>query len=140
MRLPRGMTSELDDSDVITEFTSAGLKTYGYKTDQGKVCCKVRGYTLNVRASRQLNYDVMKQNLLDELTQPLDERRNANVVNPNFFWKPSHQTLNFITRTKRYGLVFDKRLVDPNTFMLLISLWIHGHRTQFFPYLKVHVI
>ena len=134
------MTSELDNGDLITEFASSGLKNFGYKTSQGKICYKVKEYTLNVRASRQLSYDVMKQNLLDELTQPLDERRKVNVVNPNFFWKPSHQTLKVITRTKRYGLVFDKRLVDPNTFMSLISLWIHGHRTQFFPYLKVHVI
>ena len=62
------MTNELDDGDFITAFTSAGRKNYGYKTNQGKVCCKVRGLTLNVPASRQLTYDVMKQNLLDELT------------------------------------------------------------------------
>ena len=43
------MTNELDDGDFITEFTSGGLKNYGYKTQQGKVCCKVRGFSLNVR-------------------------------------------------------------------------------------------
>ena len=67
------MTNERANGDVITEFTSAGLKNYGYKTRQGKVCCKVRGFTLNVRGSQQLNYDVMRQNLLDEITQPLDQ-------------------------------------------------------------------
>ena len=46
-RIPLGdylgeMTNELNDNDVITEFTSAGPKNYGYKTRQGKVCCKVR--------------------------------------------------------------------------------------------------
>ena len=49
-RIPLGdhlgeMTNELDDGDFITEFTSAGPKNYGYKTHQGKVCCKVRGLT-----------------------------------------------------------------------------------------------
>ena len=34
-----GMTNELADGDFITEFTSAGPKNYGYKTEQGKVCC-----------------------------------------------------------------------------------------------------
>ena len=111
------MTNELDDSDCITEFTSAGPKNYGYKTRQGKVCCKVRGFTLNVRGSQQLNYDVMRQNLIDEITNPLDERRNVDVVNPNFFWtNPATKHLRVITRTKRYRLVFDKRVVDPNTF------------------------
>ena len=121
-RIPLGdylgeMTNELDDGDCITEFTSAGPKNYGYKTRQGKVCCKVRGFTLNVRGSQQLNYDVMRQNLIDEITPPLDERRNIDVVNPNFFWRhPATKHLRVIPRTKRYGLVFDKRVVDPNTF------------------------
>ena len=72
---------------------------------------------LNVRGSQQLNYDVMRQNLIDEITQPLDERRKIDVVNPNFFWRNSaSKHFRVITRTKRYGLVFDKRVVDPNTF------------------------
>ena len=113
----REMTNELDGDDFITEFTSAGPKNYGYRTQQGKVCCKVRGFTLNVRGSHQLNYDVMRQNLINEITQPLNERCNIDVVNPNFFWKnPATKHLRVITRTKRYGLVFDKRVVDPNTF------------------------
>ena len=121
-RIPLGdflgeMTNELDDGDFITEFASAGRNNDGYKTRQGKVCCKVRGFTLNVRGSQQLNYDVMCQNLIDEITQPLDERRNIHVTNPNFFWRnPATKHLRVITRTKRYGLVFDKRVVDPTTF------------------------
>ena len=111
------MTNELDDDDFITEFTSAGPKNYGYKTLHGKVCCKVRGFTLNDCGAQQLNYNVMRQNLLDEIQQPLDERRNVNVVNPNFFWRnPATKHLRIIPRTKRCGLVFDKRVVDPNTF------------------------
>ena len=86
------MTDDLDHGDFIVEFTSAGPKNYGYKAHQGRVCCKVRGFTLNVRGSQQLNYDVVRQNLIDEITQPLDERRNIDVVNPNFFLeKPRHQ-------------------------------------------------
>jgi len=95
----------------ITEFTSAGPKNYGYKTQQGKVYCKIRGFSLNKRGSRQLNYGVMRQNLLDE-------RRNIDVVNPNFFYRnPATKHLRVTTHTKRYGLVFDKRVMDQNTFM-----------------------
>lgn len=109
----------LDDGDFITEFTSAGPKNYGYKTYQGKVCCKVRGFSLNVRGANQLNYDVMKQNLIDEITNPCEDgqQRNVEVVNPNFFYRdPANKDLKVISQTKRYGLVFDKRVVDPNTF------------------------
>ena len=113
------MTNELDDDDDhIVDFTSAGPKNYGYKTKNGKVCCKVRGFTLNVRGQQQLNYDVMRQNLLEELTNPLDnQRRNVEVVNPYFFTRdPATKRLKVGPRTKRYGLVFDKRVVDTNTF------------------------
>ena len=81
------MTNELDKDDHIVEFTSAGPKNYSYLTKRGKTCCKVRGFSLNVRGASQLNRDVMKQNLLDELTNPLDngQRRNVNVVNPEIF-------------------------------------------------------
>lgn len=36
-------TSELDKGDHITEFLAAGPKNYGYITQKGKPCCKVRG-------------------------------------------------------------------------------------------------
>ena len=38
---------------LMTEFTSAGPKNYGYKTHQGKVCCKVKGFALNCLISRR---------------------------------------------------------------------------------------
>jgi len=76
------MTNELDVDNYIVDFTSARPKNYGYKTKLGKVCCKVRGLTLNVRSSQQLNYDVMRENLLEELTNQLDQRRNIPVSTP----------------------------------------------------------
>ena len=111
-----GMTNKLDDGDFMTEFTSAGPKNYGYKTNQSKVCFKVRGFSLNVRRSRQLNYDVMRQNILDESTHPLDNRRNVDVVDANFFWRnPATKHLKVITLIKRYGFVFDKPVIDPDS-------------------------
>ena len=62
------MTDELD-GDVITEFVSGGAKNYGYTTRQGKVVCKVRGFTLNVRGAAVLNFQTMKDNIL-ELEKP----------------------------------------------------------------------
>jgi len=64
------MTDELEGDDHIVEFVSGGPKNYGYVTEKGKVCCKVRGFTLNVRGESQLNHEVMKQNVLDEIQNP----------------------------------------------------------------------
>ena len=83
----RDMMGKLEGDDYIVDFTSSGPKNYGYKTKNGKVCCKVRGFTLNVQGQEQLNYEIMQQNLLEELTDPLDERRNIDVVNPYFFMR-----------------------------------------------------
>ena len=80
------MTSELNEDDYITEFVSGSAKNYGYLTKQGKSCCKVRQFTLNYRGSWYLNYEVMKQNVLKEITDPLDEdKRTVPVTKPYFF-------------------------------------------------------
>ena len=112
------LTDELEYGDHIVDFTSGGPKNYGYTTRLGKVECKVRGFTLsNARGSQQLNYDVLKRNVLDELTDPLDARRTVDVTNPHFFTRnPATKELKVSPRTKQYGLVFDKRVVDPDTF------------------------
>ena len=112
------LTDELEGGDHIVDFTSGGPKNYGYVTAQGKVECKVRGFTLsNVRGSQQLNYDILKQNVLDELTDPLEQRRTVDVTNPHFFTRhPATKQLKVAPRTKQYGLVFDKRVVDVDTF------------------------
>ena len=112
------LTDELDPGDHIVDFTSGGPKNYGYRTARGKVECKVRGFTLsNVRGSQQLNYEILRQNVLDELTAPGEERRLVDVTNPHFFSRnPATKELRVIPRTKQYGLVFDKRVVDKDTF------------------------
>ena len=74
----------------------------------------------------------MRQNLIDEIPQPLDERRNINVVNPNFFWRnPATKHLQVITQPKRYGLVFDKRVVDPTTFTSFPYGYTQDHGVNF---------
>ena len=110
------MTDELE-GDTITEFVSGGPKNYAYKTESGKVCCKVRGFTLNVRGDRQLNFDIIKQNVLDELQRPLPTKRLTDVDNPHFFVRdPTTKRIRVIPRKKQYGLVFDKRVVDTVTY------------------------
>ena len=54
-------------------------------TKNGKVVCKVCGFSLNVRGKKQLNYTVMKNNILDEILNPLEQRQNTTVVDPCHF-------------------------------------------------------
>ena len=110
------MTNELEGGDHIVEFVSGGAKNYGYKTKQGKVECKVKGFKLNVRGRETLNYEVVKRNVLAELDNPLEERRVVPVVNPNHFKRDqASKKIALVQQRKQYGLVFDKRVVNPIT-------------------------
>lgn len=96
------LTDELGNDDYIADFSSGGPKNYGYITQQGKVECKVRSFTLsNVQGSNKLNYNVLRQNVLDELQSPQENRRVLNVTNPHFFTRnPATKELKAISRTK----------------------------------------
>ena len=112
-------TNELDDpNDYITEFVSGGAKNYAYRTIQGKNQCKVRGFTLNVRGKQVLNFNTMKANILAEIEDPKEERRVIKVTNPNHFKRDTtHKSIKLVEQMKKYGLVFDKRVIDKDTKM-----------------------
>ncbi|CAH3124157.1 unnamed protein product [Pocillopora meandrina] len=104
------MTNELDEGDYIVEFVSGGAKNYGYATKHGKIVCKVRGFSLNVRGAKQFNYQ-------DEILDPQDERRDTDIVNPRHFRRdPIAKKIKTETQVKKYGLVFDKRVLHVGTF------------------------
>ena len=111
-------TSELKPGTHIVEFAAAGPKNYGYKTNDGQVECKVRGFTLNTRGQEQLNVDLLKENVINEVTEPREEPREISVHNPHKIKRNVQtETLETIEETKRYKVVFDKRVVDPDTFL-----------------------
>ena len=118
---PRGaylgdFKDELDAGDHIVEFCTGGPKNYGYKTRNGKVVSKVRGFSLNVEGSAQLNYDVLRQNTLDELHHPLDKSRTTRVTQSQTIQRNSKTyTLETQPSHKDYRLVYSKRVLDLTT-------------------------
>ena len=110
-------TSELGDDDYIVEFVSGGPKNYGYQTKLGHVECKVRGFRLNSEGKSQLNYNVMRQNVLDEIQKPLLKPRQTQIIKTHQIVRdPKHYLLFTFPEYKQYQLVYDKRVVDPLTF------------------------
>ena len=108
-------TDELE-GDIITEFISGGAKNYGYITRSGKNECKVRGFSLNVRGKEVLNFETMKSNILSEINNPQEERRVIAVHNPNHFKRDTtNKKIKLVHQVKKYGLVFDKRVLDTET-------------------------
>ena len=110
-------TSELGDNDYIVEFVSGGPKNYGYQTKLGHVECKVRGFRLNSEGKSQLNYNVMRQNVLDEIQKPLLKPRQTQIIKTHQIVRdPKYYLLYTFPEYKQYQLVYDKRVVDPVTF------------------------
>ena len=110
-------TNELEADDFIVEFVSGGPKNYGYKTNKGKVECKVRGFRLNSEGKTQLNYDIMRQNVLDEIQKPQKTPRQTQVIK-TYQIVLGAKTCDLFTFPdyKCYQLVYDKRVIDPSTF------------------------
>ena len=110
-------TSELSKDEYIEEFVSGGPKNYGYKTNKGHVECKVRGFRLNSEGKTQLNYDVMRQNVQDEIERPLPKPRQNQVINSHQIVRdPRNYQLYTRPSSKFYQLVCNKRVIDPRTF------------------------
>ena len=83
--------NELDEGDTIIEFATAGPKNYGYRTQKRKVECKVRGFSLNARGQEQLNFDILKRNVLDELHHPQAQTRSIPIFNPHKIVRDDNQ-------------------------------------------------
>jgi len=73
---------------------------------------------LNSEGSKQLNFPVLKQNVLDDVQSPLNERTRQTAVR-----KPYHvrQSKDYAIVTqpqvKRYQMLYSKRVIDPQSFM-----------------------
>ncbi|XP_055936645.1 uncharacterized protein LOC129966256 [Argiope bruennichi] len=100
-------TDELD-GDTITTFVSGGPKNYAFKTKSGETCCKVRGFTLNSKNVKKLNFEAMEaliQNMDLETTIPLEtpnkitrDAKRRKVINKK--------------EIKTYRMVYDKRIIQ----------------------------
>ena len=118
---PRGnflgyFKNELAPNDPIVEFCSGCPKNYGYQTKQGKVVCKVHGFSLNVQGSAQLNYHVLRTNTLHELHDPLSRPRITRVHQSHTIHRNCKSyTLETRPTHKDYKMVYTKRVLEPGT-------------------------
>ena len=104
------------EGDHIVEFVSGGAKNYGYRTARGKVECKVRGFTLNVRGKSVLNYDTMKELVFKEIKE--GQKTQLEVTNPSHFKRDTrNKDIGQVVQKKNYGVVFNKRVIDSQSMI-----------------------
>jgi len=83
------LTDELD-GDHIVEFVSGGPKNYAYVTSSGQITCKVKGFTLNYANMQRVNFDIMRDLVINRSTD-----------------KVTLQPYNQITRNKRKCTIYN---------------------------------
>ncbi|XP_023312382.1 uncharacterized protein LOC111692561 [Anoplophora glabripennis] len=104
------MTDELEGygpESYISEFVSGGPKNYTYKVfstrdNEEKVVCKVKGISLNYSASRLVNFDTIKDMVLDTSTAPVC------VASRNILRTKEHEVVT-VQQTKLYKPLSCKR-------------------------------
>ena len=103
------LQSELHPDEIITEFVAAGAKNYGYKTNQGVVKMKVRGFTQNDISKKSLNFVTVKNLIgMKEQGEKKIEVQMGTTIKRDIKTKKLFTGPN----TKNYRVVFDKRVMS----------------------------
>ena len=97
-----------DGLHFIEEFVSCGPKNYAYRLNTGQVVCKIRGFSLTYANSQVLNFESMKRSL-----QAWKDCDDSAVVTVKTEIRRDPKTVEIVNKevTKRYGVVYDKRVV-----------------------------
>jgi hypothetical protein len=66
-------TNEIKGDNYIQEFVSAGPKNYGYKLNNGQTSCKIIGFSVNFIASESLNFQSMRDLVLNQNFNKIDK-------------------------------------------------------------------
>lgn len=100
------LTNEIsiNDGGYISEIVCPGPKNYAYKTASGKTKCVVKGFTLNYQSSISLNFDVIKDMVLN--------KKKDFVSVEQFAIKRTNKELRSEIIKKKYGIKYDKRIIS----------------------------
>ena len=108
-----------------TQTRGSGPNNYWYRIKDGTVNCKVRSFTLQT-GTIELWPAKTKHHQQSHQTHRTTERETQ-VYNPHKIKRDTNtKTLKTIKETKRYKVIFDKRIADPDTF----KLYPYGYKKQ----------
>ena len=100
-------TNEIDpqEGDHIIEFVSTGPQNYSYKLNSGITHCKVKGFSLNFKGSKKIDFDRIKQ-IVCHMREDRINITQSTIVRDKADW-----SLKTNSTDKVYRMVFDKRII-----------------------------
>ncbi|XP_077205235.1 ephrin type-B receptor 1 isoform X2 [Paroedura picta] len=103
------LTSEVPAGQHITEFVSAGPKTYAYQLSDKKVCLKVKGITLNSANREKITFDSLKDLVFTHVSG--SEPGKITVSHPGIVRGRNNFVIKTKNLTKTQKVVYDKRVL-----------------------------
>ena len=101
------LTDELNKKqEFITEFIGKAPKDYAYKCNDGSTKCTIKGFSLNCTTKLTLNFDNMKNIVLNE------REKKYCVDQLKFKRNKEDSTINISVVEKLYSFHYDKRLIQ----------------------------
>lgn len=99
------LTNEISEKEgsYITEIVCPGPKNYAYRTFNGTTKCVIKGFTLNFKSSLSLNFDVIKNMLINN--------EQEDVYVEHFSITRKNRELRSDIIRKKYGIKYDKRII-----------------------------
>lgn len=117
---------EIDHADEMEEFATCGPKNYAYRTKNGKTCLKVKGISLNFRASKALNFKTVKDMAVSKDTDnEISVDMGTTISRDKVAW-----SLHTRPNCKKYRFRFDKRRVQARSTKTLPWGYVYDGRPR----------
>lgn len=100
------LKDELEGDYMTNYFVSSGPKSYSYMTKSGKICCKIKGFTLNFENSKKLNYKSLISIVRGDLQHVKLKNESAIVRDKKNFKVKS------VEQEKDFSATYDKRIIN----------------------------
>ena len=106
--LTNEITSDHGLGTHITQFVCGGPKNYEYKVNNGKIHCKIRGFTLNFKNNQVLNFDSLKEIICKYVDSPIsvDSVSECKITGEKWTRRLANKR-----EVKLYQVVYDKRII-----------------------------
>ena len=111
------MKDELPDA-FVTEYCGLGPKNYALRMEGGDTICRVRGFSLNYKTSRLINFAALSEMVLSgDLGKVIETRDEHAIVR-------ERGSLYTSARVKKYRMVYEKRRVLEDGIHTLPFGWV----------------
>ena len=105
-------TDEIPEGKHVIEYCSTGPKSYSLLFNDNTQITKIRGFTLNHRNSVAINFNVMKNMILNQDIQNSNDSLNSFTVNPSKISRDKKRNIIYNkTEIKRFKAVYTKRVI-----------------------------